>query len=667
MKTSSMQFLQEHQRQVHLDFHTSPHIDDVASEFDARTFAETFRRAHVNSVTIFAKCHHGMCYYPARTGTPHPALRGRDLLGEQIEALHSAGIRCPIYFTVGWEEDAAQNHPDWRQLKADGTCARMTGDAGAPLPGGWWFMNLLHPEYLDYMEAQVSEILDRYDVDGLFFDIVMFDRDACWSDASRAFRQRHGVLATDAVTQQRFQTLAQAAFAERFSRLARGRRPGTSLYYNSIHQDHRPDSSTRALASSYSHYEIESLPSGFWGYYHFPRVARWIMGLGKPWLGGTGRFQKMWGDFGGIKPVAALEYECFRSQALGGANSVGDQLPPRGRLEPAAYRLIAGVYEQCAAAEPFYAGSRPLPQIGIVLPGGARAELSTEGAVLLCEELHYESAVLDEASSFDDVELLLLPDSVSHTPLLAQKIAAFRARGGKLLISHASAFDAQRQSAYDLPLRHVGESDLYPTYWRTREELAPGLSDSDRVVYERGACVEYGNGVSPLIDRILPYFQRTEHCFCSHRQTPPVADRSPYAAAVGAEGFVYFADPIFVEYRKTANLAVREALRRSLERLVGVAPFGAALPSTMQVVARRRDDDLLLTLLHYVSCRKAIDIDVIDEPMSFAGDVLRLPAHVRSVRIFDGAELVRARDGAFELPVHKGRLLLEVPRFFRDR
>lgn len=60
----------------------------------------------------------------------------------------------------------------------------------------------------------------------------------------------------------------------------------------------------------------------------------------------TGRFQKMWGDFGGIKPQAALEFECFRAQALDGANSVGDQLPLRGVLDPDAYVLIGAVYAQ---------------------------------------------------------------------------------------------------------------------------------------------------------------------------------------------------------------------------------------------------------------------------------------------------------------------------------
>lgn len=54
----------------------------------------------------------------------------------------------------------------------------------------------------------------------------------------------------------------------------------------------------------------------------------------------TGRFQAMCGDFGGSKPQAALEFECCRPQALGGANSIGDQVPSRGRPDPAAHDLI---------------------------------------------------------------------------------------------------------------------------------------------------------------------------------------------------------------------------------------------------------------------------------------------------------------------------------------
>ena len=68
------------------------------------SFARTLRDAHVDSVTVFAVCHHGMCYYPSKVGTMHPHLR-RDLLGEQVEACHRHGIRTPAYITVVWNEE----------------------------------------------------------------------------------------------------------------------------------------------------------------------------------------------------------------------------------------------------------------------------------------------------------------------------------------------------------------------------------------------------------------------------------------------------------------------------------------------------------------------------------------------------------------------------------
>jgi hypothetical protein len=36
-----------------------------------------------------------------------------DLLGEQIEALHAARVRAPIYLSVQCDEHAANTHQDW--------------------------------------------------------------------------------------------------------------------------------------------------------------------------------------------------------------------------------------------------------------------------------------------------------------------------------------------------------------------------------------------------------------------------------------------------------------------------------------------------------------------------------------------------------------------------
>jgi hypothetical protein len=40
----------------------------VGKNFNPAEFATTLRGAVVNSITIFANCHHGMAYYPTKSG-----------------------------------------------------------------------------------------------------------------------------------------------------------------------------------------------------------------------------------------------------------------------------------------------------------------------------------------------------------------------------------------------------------------------------------------------------------------------------------------------------------------------------------------------------------------------------------------------------------------------
>lgn len=48
---------------VHLDFHTSPYIEEIGEKFDKAEFASTVKNAKVDLMTVFAKCHHGyICY-----------------------------------------------------------------------------------------------------------------------------------------------------------------------------------------------------------------------------------------------------------------------------------------------------------------------------------------------------------------------------------------------------------------------------------------------------------------------------------------------------------------------------------------------------------------------------------------------------------------------------
>ena len=77
-------------RQVHLDFHTSGLIPGIGAKFSKRQFQEALKVGHVNSITVFSKCHHGYSYHPTKIGQMHPHLKF-DLLARQIDACREIG------------------------------------------------------------------------------------------------------------------------------------------------------------------------------------------------------------------------------------------------------------------------------------------------------------------------------------------------------------------------------------------------------------------------------------------------------------------------------------------------------------------------------------------------------------------------------------------------
>lgn len=661
-------------RQIHLDFHNSPWIDDLLCDFDATALARRFKAAQVNSVVVFTKCVHGMGYYPSKIVEAHPALEGRDFTGEMIEALHREGIRAPLYTIIGWEENLAQLHPDWLQICADGSFAQndFGSDGITRQPGRFRWLNFLHPDLQDYFEAHLLELLERYPCDGLFLDMLVVHPDADWSDSAIAFREKHGLMGRDALTHARYEAAAQAAFAAKFTPMILAKAPQASIFYNAENRLF-VDGSLGALARAelQTHFEIESLPSGFWSYHHFPRVARNLRSR-KPWLGMTGRFQKMWGDFGGIKPTAALEYECFRTQALGGANSVGDQLGPRGNLDEGAYVLIGRVFEQLAAAESFYAGCVPCPQIAIICPhhpdiSEHASTLIEESMLRLCEEHHYDSVLVNDQDDLQDYDLLILGESTPLSEAFQQKISAFVQQGGKVLAAGHCVFgqDGNGWGPFEA-LQCAGECAFAPAYWRACGPWQEELGKDDRVVYGRGLRIRAADTLDILVDRVAPYFQRSDLKFCSHFQAPPRKEILGEPAVLEGENWIYFADPVFTDYRQSANLAVSQAFAAALQRLVGPPRTGWGLKSTVRIYPLRKGRDLHLTLLHYLPERKAEGADIVAERLGFGGQTLRLPRQVKTVRFEPEGNVAEVIEGQLPLPCSEGRLLLHIPDFFNE-
>src|SRR4051812_9225735 len=224
------------------------------------------KAAHVDSVTVFAKCHHGHLYYETKHASRHPGLKkGLDLLGEQVDALHRENIRAPIYISVLCDEYAADTHPDWVAVNPDGTRVGR-----GPLEGrtsAWQILDM-SSAYQEYLAEQTREILQRFKpVDGVFFDMC-WDQPSVSVDAKRQFAAWN--LNPD-VEEDRVRHAHRVSldYMKRFYDMVKGTSRDATVFFNG-----RGHGNLREETPWQTQHEIESLPTGGWGYMYFPKNVR---------------------------------------------------------------------------------------------------------------------------------------------------------------------------------------------------------------------------------------------------------------------------------------------------------------------------------------------------------------------------------------------------------
>ncbi|MGB7159739.1 MAG: alpha-amylase family protein [Tepidisphaeraceae bacterium] len=600
-------------RQIHLDFHTSRWIADVGVDFDARAFARTMKAARVDSVTVFAKCHHGHLYYETSRPERHPGMKkGVRLLEQQVEALHREGIRAPIYISVMCDEWAADTHPEWIAMNPDGT--RVGRGPLENRNGAWQILDMCSP-YQEYLAEQTREILEKFKpVDGIFFDM-------CWdqpsvSNFAKAEMDRAGLNPEIEADRVRHSRIVALRYMKRFYDIVKRSSRDASVFFNG-----RGHVNLREEMAYQTQHEIESLPTGGWGYMYFPKNVRIARTLDREYMGMTARFHKSWADFGGLKPYAALEYETAQMLANGARCSIGDQMHPRGTLDKGAYEIIGRAYERVAAREPWCDEARTVTQIAVVqtpesrVGQGARpAGGASEGAVRILTQLKHQFDLVTLDHDFRGYELLILPDAVELDDVTLKRVRAHLKAGGKLLASGTSGLTSDRTRSLlpELGVKPHGMSPFKTTFIRFGKEISTDVPPSDHVMYETGVRVAPTSGAMSLAKVVEPYFDRTWRQFSSHFQTPP--DKvTKYAAAVQRGNVGYVAYPVFAAYALHGNAPYRLLVRNLLERLLPEPILRVAGPTSTEATVTRQKGRTIIHLLQYCPERRTEKLDLIED------------------------------------------------------
>ena len=152
-------------RRMVVDMHIPDWDERFLSEYDPVNFVEMLKIAQAQSVVLYAHSHTGLFNYPTRVGVQHRGLKGRDIFGETLELCHQNGIAVVAYCSLIFDRWASDHHPEWRIKTVEGKDADETWRHGLVCPNS---------PYREYAAAWAEELLTRYAVDGIRYDMTFW-------------------------------------------------------------------------------------------------------------------------------------------------------------------------------------------------------------------------------------------------------------------------------------------------------------------------------------------------------------------------------------------------------------------------------------------------------------------------------------------------------------
>jgi len=648
-------------RQVHLDFHTSEFIPGIGEKFNKKQWQETLKLGHVNQINIFAKCHHSWSYYPTKVGEMHPNLKF-DLLGAQIEACHEIGVKCPIYYSVGWSATEADEHPDWVAREKNGQFQGLLWDFDAKptdvkTENAWlWLCPANTGPYHQHIMKQVKEICENYEVDGFWFDIYHVMDNGCYCQYCMARMKKEGIDINDHAAVVKSAALAVKEHMRELRELINQFHPEATVYFNSATHLVNKGGFVNRLYDMNTQQELEDLPTVWGGYDKLPLEAKYHLQNGNPIVAMSGKFHKSWGEFGGFKNSDAIKYEAAAMISYGASCNFGDQLHPSGQMDIETYRNIGKAYEYVEKIEKYGLGGMPVSKLGMWLTLNDKAD---HGVVNILLETHNDFIVANE-NNLDQLELLIIPSQQCLTENQAQKINDWVKRGGKLIVFGEGAMDQSgKKFALEMGVDYLGTSAFNFDFTVVKPDLGKDVVSTPFLNYEPALLIK-PTSASTLAAIREPYFNRTWEKYSGHRATPYKLEDSAYPAVVKNGNVIFFAHKLDQMYYTSAVRLHRQMVSNAIDLLYQSPNLKVKnLQSCGRVsFLKQEKENRYVAHLLYAPALQRGDVQVIEDFVPISGVEIEVivPEKVKKVvQIPEGKKLSFRKDG--------NKIIVKVPTF----
>lgn len=593
---------------IFFDFHTMPACPDVGKGFDFDMITDNIKECGVDFIVFPARCNLGTAYYDTKVGIRHPSLN-YDLFGKLAEACTKKGIAISAYINVGLSHEEGLLHRDWTVVTPDGY-------AYLPPHLSHWFRRMCYNSaYAEHLLEMVKEVITGYPVSGLFFDCMGIHE--CIGVECMKEMKKMGIDWKNKEELRKFARLSQVRIADRIAKTAKGLNKELLLHFNGVAFEDQAKSGT--------YLEYECLPTGGWGYEQLPVFSRYSRNLGKTVLNMTGRFHESWGDFGGIRTEASIEYDLMYGIANCMRTTIGDHFHPRGDINKPVFNLIKKVYGKLRKLESWIDKAVPVTEMAIAAPSdtfnytaeSADRYNAVSGATRMLCEMKAQFDIISYQKDFSPYKFIILPDYMKLDTEMKGKVKKHLENGGVIISSAWSGLDTDGNgfALKEWGLKYKGESPYDPAYITVNEKLNRNMPDMPVTLYEKGTAVETLKGTEVLAEIIAPYYNKHwdgEHAFMY--MPPDVKTDMPALTVKGK--VLHFSHPFFISYHKHAQVPMKQLLEnvlmmleyRPLVKFEGLPSFGRA---TVTAQKGRR----MIHIMSYVPERRGEKIDMIEEPV----------------------------------------------------
>jgi len=605
---------QQFYRRILLDFHIPEWHDEFLSKFDPEEFADCVAAANARVATVFANTHTGLCNYPTKVGRMHRAWKGRDGLGEMIEACHKRDIHVVVYYCTIYTDWYWDEHPEARIRDADGRGERIVMHSKGK-PRRFRTLCPNNEAYRRFVVAQLEEICDGYEFEGMWPGMTFWPSVCYCSSCRERYRREVGGEMPRTIYWQDpvwvgFQRRRQEwlrDFIHLVTSTIKSKKPGATV----AHQSGTFARDWQRAGSVEASREMDWLSADLYGNRYFLSFfAKLFLGLSEklPFeLINTWCWPNVF-EHTITSSEEELRLNTFGAFANGGAMVFIDAVDPVGTTHRRNYERVAPVYVALKDLEP-YAGGQACQDVGIYYSFENNIDIADNGRDVVeagfafhmdrpeqrptshrsaamnlattLSEYHIPFGVVTKKnlSDLSSYQVVVLSEVMLMDPEEGEAFREYVKAGGCILASGRTSLISADGSKHDdfqlsdlLGVSFAGETEEIVTYLRPgpgHKRLFPGFSSSYPItLYDSQVLVQPRSGTVVLARITLPYTDPRGSRYASILTDPPGIDTDNPALVRNhyGEGEAIYSAGIIECWEHSSQRRIQVELIRSLAK-----------------------------------------------------------------------------------------------------